>query len=111
MPILKESRANNNSRLGMEPSEKEGAANQNKTQAHMTQRNRSQTRVEEKPEQIQDKANTGASTVPITGAQGRKKQTWQRTNTINNMYLFDQGSNTHEIGKINNQKKKTRASN
>ena len=46
MPILKESRANNNSRLGIESSDKDNhgnnvSGNMNKTYAQNTQRNRS----------------------------------------------------------------------
>ena len=83
MPILKESRANNNSRLGFEPADKEhhgasGGANSSlsKTYAQMTQRNRSQTRLEEKNDGGSEKQNSGSATVPAAGHLGRKKQTW-----------------------------------
>lgn len=56
MPILKESRANNNSRLGIESNEKDNNhGNINKTYAQNTQRNRSQTRLDDKNDIVSDK--------------------------------------------------------
>ena len=47
-----------------------------------------------------EKQNSGSATVPAAGYLGRKKQTWQRSNT-NNIYNFDQSveSTKHNVSK------------